>query len=252
MTPPWGTKQLRRLGEALRDGREPPAGSPPYRDVTMWFTDLAATVQSQISDLDWHRILGDTAFDITSRSKTIDTLRQKLQRDRHTPLPSIQDIAGVRFEADMSISVQDEVARKIAELFGHDPDDRRVVKDLRTTPHSGYRAVHVWLKLPDGRVEVQIRTALQGAWANVYERAADVFGREIRYGQLPRDQAQRQYVQTLIALSEHQVANFEEMLDSASPEDASLQAQLSVGKSQVLSGFTKLGVMLEQLKEKGV
>lgn len=35
------------------------------------------------------------------------------------------------------------------------------------------------------RVEIQVRTLLQGLWANIYERLADGLGRGIRYGELP-------------------------------------------------------------------
>ena len=42
--------------------------------------------------------------------------------------------------------------------------------------------MHVWLRFPAGRVEVQIRTRGQSAWANAYEQLADTVGRQIRYG----------------------------------------------------------------------
>ncbi|MGI6878569.1 hypothetical protein [Microbacterium sp. gxy059] len=135
MTIPWGTNQLRRLGEALRDNREPPESCPPYRHVMIWFDALAATVLEEIRQVDWTPIVGDIPFEVVSRSKTIDTLRQKLRRDRHTPLQNVQDIAGVRFEADMTLTTQDAVVREIALLFDHDPDDPRVVRDLRSDPH---------------------------------------------------------------------------------------------------------------------
>lgn len=44
------------------------------------------------------------------------------------------------------------------------------------------------------RAEIQIRTRLQGLWANVYEKLADAFGREIRYGLLPDDAEQRELI----------------------------------------------------------
>ncbi|WP_298862221.1 hypothetical protein [uncultured Microbacterium sp.] len=83
------------------------------------------------------------------------------------------------------------------------------IKDLRLDPHSGYRAVHVCLRLPV-RVEVQIRTHVQGAWANVYEAAADMFGREIRYGQNPKDPAASEVVDALKSLSTEAIAGMEE------------------------------------------
>jgi len=79
----------------------------------------------------------------------------------------------------MSLGTQSVIARAIANAFGHDATS---VRDLRLQPHSGYRAVHVWLDLDAGRAEVQVRTRLQDAWANLYEVFADIVGREVRYG----------------------------------------------------------------------
>jgi hypothetical protein len=39
------------------------------------------------------------------------------------------------------------------------------------------------LRLPAGRVEIQIRTILQSLWANMYEKLADEVDRGIRYGE---------------------------------------------------------------------
>ena len=203
---PWSTNQLKRLSRQIRDGGPAQPGVPTYRDVMLWYNDLAESVQSRIARLDWTPLLGNRSFEITSRPKTIDTLRQKLRREPSTPLPSVQDIAGVRFEAEMTLDEQDAVVTAIAGVFGH--PEHECVRDLRDRPHSGYRAVHLWLRL-DARVEVQVRTHLQGAWANMYEVAADVFGREIRYDELPRSPQDRDIVDALQKLSTSRVARIE-------------------------------------------
>lgn len=133
-------------------------------------------------------------------------MREKLRRDRSTPLSNVQDIAGVRFEAEMSLSEQRAVAETIARIFGHDPSE--AVHDLLSSPHSGYRALHVWLRLPE-RVEVQVRTQLQGAWANLYEEAGDLFGRGIRYGGNPERPEDQAMVEELKRLSLADIAGME-------------------------------------------
>lgn len=207
---PWGTKSLRRVGEHIRSGASLNAGDPTYDQVMLWYNDLATWVQSEIESLDWQPLLQDARPSLVSRPKTIDTLQQKLQRQSTLDIGSVQDIAGVRFEAEMTLDQQDAVAKAIALHFDHDPDDPACVRDMRAAPHSGYRAVHLWLRFEKrGRVEVQIRTHVQGAWANLFERAADVLGRDIRYGGLPEGVAERGFVEDMIGLSERGLVTLE-------------------------------------------
>ena len=85
--------------------------------------------------------------------------------------------------------------------------------------HSGYRAIHLHLRFPAGFAEVRVRTALQSHWANVYESAADIFGRHIRYlheeNQVPLSLAAREAVKLLHDLSAH-ISQVEEKRDECS------------------------------------
>jgi ppGpp synthetase/RelA/SpoT-type nucleotidyltranferase len=204
---PWSTNQLKKLGFCIRDDTPIPEALPPYDEVMVFYNELAADTQTKIAGLDWASLLGDRIPEVTSRPKTIDTLRQKLQRDRSTPLSSVQDIAGVRFEAEMTLDEQDAVVNAIAGYFDHDLE--ACTRDLRADPHSGYRAVHLWLRLP-GRVEVQIRTHLQGQWANTYEAVADVLGRGIRYNEVPQDDTGKRLVESLHKLSKDGIGTLED------------------------------------------
>lgn len=193
---PWSKKAVRRTGEALVAGRAPKGNAPSFEDVAIWYEEIKGLVQAVIYVEDWPIILGiDHEPNIAARVKSDDTLREKLIREQRFPLPQIQDVAGVRFEADMRLDQQDQAVHYIVGLFtsrGWKAD----VKDYRDGGgSSGYRAVHVRLARQDGaRAEVQVRTKLQGWWANVYERLADQFGRHIRYGGLPNDPRNREIV----------------------------------------------------------
>jgi ppGpp synthetase/RelA/SpoT-type nucleotidyltranferase len=113
----------------------------------------------------------------TTRLKTVQTLISKLKREPTMNLSQVQDVAGMRIVRDMSLSQQDELASKLVEHF----EGGKVV-DRRTKPSFGYRALHVVVK-PNGRlVEIQLRTPLQDRWAQILERLADSWGRQIRYG----------------------------------------------------------------------
>lgn len=174
-----------------------------------WYNDIATWVQREIEQMDWTPLLGETEPSLVSRPKTIDTLRQKLERTPGMQLATVQDIAGVRFEAEMSLDEQDAVAEAIAARFGQGVES---IHDLRADPHSGYRAVHIWLRFEgSGRAEVQVRTHLQGQWANLYERAADVYGRQIRYDEPPSDPGAQTVVDDLISLSTTGVARMEQI-----------------------------------------
>lgn len=206
-TQPWSSSSLKRLSNSLRDGTPAPPGCPSYEDVLIWYDDLAAAVSRHLHTIDWLRVADSLGgIQTTFRAKTIDTLREKLRRTPNISLGYVQDVAGVRLEADMNTLTQDAVTERVVTAFDHDSD---AIKDYRNDAHSGYRAVHVWLRLPAGRVEVQIRTSLQSQWANAFEALADLVGRGIRYGELPIDPTERTVTQGMIDLSTNQLAGLE-------------------------------------------
>lgn len=197
IAPDWSKGELKRLGEALAADNATPEDHDKYTDVMLWHNELAADVAAVLYTNGWRSCSSDL-FDITARPKTIDTLVQKLQRERKLTLDEVQDLAGVRIDADIDLDTQTALANEIATHFG----ERSRVRDLRENPHSGYRAVHVWLRLPAGRVEVQIRTVLQSEWANTYERLGDRFGRGIRYDETPETEIARKMVARMHRMSE--------------------------------------------------
>lgn len=197
--PGWSTGDLRRLGEALViDRAATPDGCPPYGEVMLWHNELATEVAIRIATDLWAATPPDQ-LSITARAKTVDTLVQKLQRQTTLKLGQVQDLAGVRVDADMILTQQTEIAEDIAKHFGA---ARPKIKDMRETPHSGYRAVHVWLALPAGRVEVQIRTLAQSEWANLYEDVGEMFGRGIRYGEKHKNADVQSVIEFIHAMSE--------------------------------------------------
>lgn len=89
--PPWSNRQLRVLGTKVREGSSGYASDPSYDAVLSYFNGLAISAQTRLENLDWEPLLGTRIPEVTSRPKTIDALRQKLQRDPATPLQSVQD-----------------------------------------------------------------------------------------------------------------------------------------------------------------
>lgn len=135
------------------------------------------------------------AFFIAARPKVTTTLIEKLRRMPDTPLENILDVAGVRIDCDMTLREQTRLAELFKENLYLAGASKVKTSDLRENPHSGYRAYHLHIYSEAGKAELQVRTPLQAQWANLYEIAADIYGREIRYLELGVDlspQAQRE------------------------------------------------------------
>jgi hypothetical protein len=145
--PPWSKNQLRKLGEALFEKCAPPDGCPDYGAVMLWHNDLAGEVASVISNTRWvNKPAGQ--FAVTARSKTVDTLVQKLQRST-LKLDRVQDLAGVRIDADLNLTQQTKLAEEIAHHFG---DDRVTSKTSASNPTPGIEPYTYGLScLPDVR-----------------------------------------------------------------------------------------------------
>ncbi|MGO4454204.1 hypothetical protein [Arthrobacter sp. RAF14] len=265
---PWSVNALGRLGTCLRDGVEPPPALPDYGDVMLWYNDFATAIQSRLMDLDFSNVLGSRVPLIVSRSKTVDTLAEKLRRDRTLKLPKVQDIAGVRLECTMNLRQQDDVVQLLTENLTGDLQVK--VKDLRDGSHSGYRAVHLWIRSEQyrARAEVQIRTAVQAHWANAYETLADMFGREIRYGSLPDDPSVADVVVKLQKMStstlsgwEHARTAAEERIERHSgagvaepaavgSDIVGIRRELYDQEYKILTGLLTTTLFLDQLKSR--
>jgi ppGpp synthetase/RelA/SpoT-type nucleotidyltranferase len=118
----------------------------------------------------------------TSRVKTTGTPIDKLQREDIIKLSRINDLAGARIVlSDGGMLEQEEAVDRICEMFDDEVRPAHRI-DRRSDPRQGYRAMHV-VVFPNGTpVEIQVRTKLQDTWAQIFERLADQWGRELRYG----------------------------------------------------------------------
>ncbi len=207
---PGSLNQLKKLGDAIRDDDAAAYRGLHYNEVWSWSNDLVAATVQDIGDLELGSVLDQPGtVSITGRAKIRATVREKLQRRRSDRLPSIQDLAGVRVEADMTLTEQDRMVDAIRRRFGQGVD---AVHDLRDGAHAGYRAVHLWVRLDSPRgawFEVQVRTRLQGDWANMYEALGDVLGRAIRYGELPPGESERTLVETVQRFSRLRIWSLE-------------------------------------------
>ena len=138
--------QLDKLGDRLRtDGPINDADRLAYDEYRASFTDALAEVQERI------RSIIHPAEDLTSRRKTLESVRGKLSRST-VKLFQMDDIAGARVVV-WSLAEQDEA---LASIQGEFPTGR--VKDKRLQPTLGYRSVHIIVRSarPPGRNPAEI------------------------------------------------------------------------------------------------
>lgn len=117
---------------------------------------------------------------VSGRTKSRESALEKVKRKGYkSPQSQMTDVSGVRiilyFESDV-----DEVSRLIEMAFGIDKDNSLNRGDLMSSDQIGYRSVHYVCHLGDGRAnlpefsglaglkfEIQVRTVLQHAWAEL-------------------------------------------------------------------------------------
>ena len=215
---PLSKTEIDRLGDRLRVSASVSEGD--LRLLQGLRADYEAALEIA------QRLIADAFSDaeVSSRLKTVHTTVDKLRRESGMKLSRMQDIAGLRLVANMTLSEQDLAAQRVVSLL----DGGRIV-DRRASPSHGYRAVHVWAKCQERRLEVQIRTRLQDRWAQIFERLADRWGRQIRYGGLPEDptrhdgpMSRRQVCDMVLRMSEP-IAMCEE---GAEPDPAAIAPQI--------------------------
>lgn len=171
----WSKTQIDKLGNRLRKADEPADDDlAGYQDMCERYEPaLQVVVEAIVAQ----------GFIVTTRfPKTAGTLIEKLKRDR-SRLSTVHDVAGVRVVVDGDRDDQDDAARAIIDELGDQAEC--TLRDRREDPSAGYRALHVIAVVEGIPVEVQIRTMLQDGWANLMEKFADSFGRQVRYGDEP-------------------------------------------------------------------
>lgn len=160
--------QIDKLGERIRLGDITEADLRLLDSYRRSFTGAYEDVVRQIRD--------QLGLEPTGRpAKSTTSISEKLRRES-IRLSQMQDIAGCRVIVEDMLA-QDEVITGLKRLF-----DRSVIVDRREHPSHGYRAVHVIVDSGATLIEIQVRTVLQHAWAELSEKLSDVVDGAIKYG----------------------------------------------------------------------
>lgn len=214
---PCSKNRLCKVGQALATETATQEDFDLYAAALDVYDQRTSMLRDVIDTVDWTAVLGrDVELHVTARTKTLGTLVEKLRRQPLINFPYIRDISGVRIVGDMHLSEQNRIGEHLLEVFGL-PES--AVIDRRAEPASGYRALHISVAWEGLSAEVQIRTELQAAWADIYERQADLWGREMRYGSPPApgpdgtNDARVGLIAELHRVSLEQIAIVEELRD---------------------------------------
>jgi len=134
---------------------------------------------------------------VVERLKRYRSIRLKLHRFPVTNLTTMQDIAGCRAIVQ-DVSHAYELSERIVHRFGLEPDGPKIIrewcKDYIANPKpDGYRSIHQVAKFHSSdpaishcnelRVEIQIRSRMQHAWAMAVETASAVTNQALKSGE---------------------------------------------------------------------
>lgn len=140
---------------------------------------------SQIQDIAGCRIIVPTIFDqaeMTEDRLDFVSAALALKPDQllgYRILPSM----GLKFKrSENSIEKLKPLITPKFYPVGPDAAVSTRVTGRLSQPQFGYRAVHVVVGYRSRFMEIQIRTQVQHAWAEVSEKAADRYGHEMKYG----------------------------------------------------------------------
>lgn len=168
-------KRIDRAGLALREwwsSGEEVLGNELAEDIDIAFefraehqgplTQVAANLRYYVNEA------SPGAVFITQRLKRMPTVVEKLARLPTMKLSRMEDIGGCR----AVLQTQEEVDLVVGRLREQRRWQIHRERDyVRSPKDDGYRAVHLVVRRSDVFIEVQLRTALQHAWAEMIERA---------------------------------------------------------------------------------
>jgi putative GTP pyrophosphokinase len=121
--------------------------------------------------------------EVTQRLKELPTIVRKLVREgNRVQLSTMEDIAGAR----AIVPTLDDVRALEGKWLDSSsyPVHRHRDYNLES-PETGYRAVHLVMRHKERLVEIQIRTAIQNAWAELVEDLGHLTGTALKNGEGP-------------------------------------------------------------------
>ncbi len=186
----FSKSQVKRAGKILREYHTQILSQS--EDDVAWATAVARNWRQAHAEAENWAQMGcrsrlstlDIEGSVTQRLKELPTIVRKLVREHpRVQLSTMEDIAGAR----TVVSSVDE-ARALAERWRGTTTGYPIRRDrdyVDDPPESGYRAIHLVLQHKERLVEVQIRTRIQNAWAELVEDVGHLLGAATKNGDGP-------------------------------------------------------------------
>ena len=128
----------------------------------------------------------DVEGEVTQRLKRVPTIVDKLLRQPTMKLSQMHDIGGCRVVLGSAAEVEKVKSRFSRNSRTRNGKDDRIIDYVERPRTSGYRAVHLRTVYCDRKVEVQLRTPGQHAWAVFVEELGGIFEHDLKSGLGPR------------------------------------------------------------------
>ncbi len=176
-----------RAGKRLRDHRRGVArlAEPELTTELIVEAFRAAHVEPMTAATGHLRVLAgqvsDRESEVGQRPKRMETIIDKLARQPTMRLSRMHDIAGCR-----AVLTEQPAADALIDAIRADPGWSVLPKtwDYVAEPKpDGYRAKHLVVTIDGLSVEIQVRTTLQHAWADLVERLDRDLGLRTKFGQ---------------------------------------------------------------------
>lgn len=176
--PEFDTRGYNRAGERLRLGK---AGADDFAVVANWRASHAYPLVIFRQTLSRRAGEIDRGVLIAQRLKRLTSIAAKLNRFRHLRLTGIQDIGGCRAILSSALKARGLFRRYRDGSLSHELLwSRDYVKEPKESGYRSYHLIYAYkgqgarLVYDDLRIEIQIRSRLQHAWATAVE-TVDIF-----------------------------------------------------------------------------
>ncbi len=176
---PYSNRQINRAGQQLRNPSDPDGFRQGLETVRDWRTLHESPVAHFRSRLEQLAHEVDPLSLVATRLKRLPTIVDKLTREPHMRLASMQDVGGLRAVLNSVADVRALVTKLSEDELTSSAFELKRTRDyIRDPKPLGYRGIHLvycyrgegLLDINEGRlIEVQVRTRLQHAWATAVE-----------------------------------------------------------------------------------